>query len=489
MSVAENPALRHAAHIESLSVAGLVPYARNARTHSPEQVSQIAASIREFGFTNPVLIDAAGGIVAGHGRVMAAQSLGLGSVPCLRVDWLTEAQKRAYVLADNQLALQAGWDDALLAGELRALQADGFDLSLTGFAMDEIDELLAGIVGDGGTAKDPDSVPAVNEDPVSVRGDVWICGNHRVICGDSTDEKTLAALMDGDRADLLVTSPPYNVGIKYATHKDKVPRQAYIGFIKAIGRAFVQHIKGGRFVAWNIGVSPATFPAHQVVALEEIGLSFYRQIIWEKSGVPFPTFQTTLRKKAARHYKPNYKHEIIHIFEREDDVDLDQHQCPLCDGDGKVPRFDAPQRNVHETINLLTIGEPEYGGKIVCGKGYENDVWKINQSQATVGLKTVGSKGGGRKKGGKQSHCVKEHPAAFPVELPRALMNFLTAPGEIVLDVFGGSGSTMIACEQKDRRARLVEFDPQYVDLIVRRWQQFTGKVATLESTGAPFPS
>jgi hypothetical protein len=251
----------------------------------------------------------------------------------------------------------------------------------------------------------------------------------------------------------------------------------------------LQHLKGGRFVAWNIGVSPATFPAHQVVALEEIGLSFYRQIIWEKSGVPYPTFQTTMRKKAARHYKPNYKHELIHLFEREETVELEQHQCPLCDGDGKVPRFDAAQKNVHETMNLLTVGEPEYGGKIVCGKGYENDVWKINQSMATVDLKTVGVRSGGLEKGGKQSHCVKEHPAAFPVELPRAVMNFLTAPGEIVIDVFGGSGSTMIACEQKDRRTRLVEFDPQYVDLIVRRWQDFTGKRATLESNGKEFPA
>jgi len=480
--------MQHADKLETLPVDSLVPYARNARTHSPEQVAAVARSIQRFGFTNPVLIDAEGGIVAGHGRVMAAKSLGMGQVPCLRVGWLTEAEKRAYVLADNKLAELAGWDDELLAGELRALQDDGFEIELTGFNGDEIDELMQK-VGAGETAKDPDVVPPIPEDPITVRGDVWICGNHRVICGDSTDEKTIARLMNGDRADLLVTSPPYNVGIKYATHKDKAPREAYIGFIKAIGRAFVKHIKGGRFVAWNIGVSPATFPAHQVVALEEIGLSFYRQIIWEKSGVPYPTFQTTMRKKAARHYKPNYKHELIHIFEREDVVELDQHQCPLCDGDGKVPRFDAAQRNVHETMNLLTLGEPEYGGKIVIAKGYENDIWKINQSQATVDLKTVGVRSGGLEKGGKQSHCVKEHPAAFPVELPRALMNFLTAPGEMVLDVFGGSGSTMIACEQKERCARLVEFDPQYVDLIVRRWQDFTGLRAVRESDGMEFPA
>lgn len=208
MSVAENPALRHAAHIESLSVAGLVPYARNARTHSPEQVSQIAASIREFGFTNPVLIDAAGGIVAGHGRVMAAQSLGLGSVPCLRVDWLTEAQKRAYVLADNQLALQAGWDDALLAGELRALQADGFDLSLTGFAGDELADLLF-VAPEPKT--EPDAAPDLDEVAVTNAGDTWLLGPHRVMCGDSTDAGAMGRLLAGKQADVCWTDPPYNV--------------------------------------------------------------------------------------------------------------------------------------------------------------------------------------------------------------------------------------------------------------------------------------
>lgn len=475
-------------HIEQISVDRLIPYARNSRTHSEQQVAQIAASITEFGFTNPVLIDGDGGIIAGHGRVMAARQLGLAEVPCIRLAHLSESQRRAYIIADNKLALNAGWDEEMLALELRDLTEAGYDTGMTGFESSEIDELLAGIVEDGEMAKDPDAVPPVFDSVVSERGDVWICGEHRVICGDSTDIRTIAMVMDGERADLLVTSPPYNVGIKYATHKDKAPREAYIGFIKAIARAFVPHMKGGRFVAWNIGVSPATFPAHQVVALEDIGMSFYRQIIWEKSGVPYPTFQTTIRKRAARHYKPNYKHELIHLFEREDDVRLEEKACPLCDGDGWVPKIDAAQKNVHETMNLLTLGEPEYGGRIVIDKRYENDVWKINQSMATVDLKTVGVRSGGLEKNGKKSHCVKEHPAAFPVELPRALMNFLTAPGETVLDVFGGSGSTMIASEQLGRRARLVEFDPQYVDLIVRRWQDFTGKRATLESTGEPFP-
>ena len=473
--------------IETLPIDRLIPYARNSRTHSDEQVAQVAASIREFGFTNPVLIDGDGGIIAGHGRVMAARKLAMADVPCIRLAHLSEAQKRAYVIADNKLALNAGWDAQMLALELSDLQGMGFDVELTGFGMADIDELLAEMNGDGSAQNDPDAVPEILEDTITQNGDMWICGNHRVICGDSTNERSVARLMSGEMADLVVTSPPYNVGIKYATHKDKSPREAYIGFIKAIGRAFLQHLNGGRFVAWNIGVSPATFPAHQVVALEDIGLSFYRQIVWEKSGVPYPTFQTTMRKKAARHYKPNYKHELIQLFEREANVELDQHQCPLCDGDGKVPRIDAAQRNVHETLNMLSFGEPEYGGKIVIGKGYENDVWKINQSMATVDLKTVSVRSGGLLKGGKQSHCVKEHPAAFPVELPRAVMNFLTAPGEIVLDIFGGSGSTMIACEQKDRRGRLIEFDPQYVDLIVRRWQQYTGKQAVHADTGKTF--
>lgn len=195
--------------IEQIATESLVPYARNARTHSEAQVQQIAGSINEYGFTNPVLIDADNGIVAGHGRVLAAQTLGLGKVPCIRLAHLTDAQRRAYVLADNKLALNAGWDDALLAVEFADLAAMGFDLTLTGFTMGEIEVLTPEQIPAGLT--DEDAVPEVQPDPISKLGDVWLLGKHRVMCGDSTSLDAVDALMNGDKADLVFTDPPYGM--------------------------------------------------------------------------------------------------------------------------------------------------------------------------------------------------------------------------------------------------------------------------------------
>lgn len=195
--------------IEMLAIAALVPYARNSRTHSKEQIAQIARSIQEFGFTNPVLIDGEGGIVAGHGRVMAAQSLGVGSVPCLRVDWLTEAQKKAYVIADNQLALNAGWDNDILSAEIKELQQDGFALDMLGFSNEDLDSLLG--TGEEPPGKDPEQCPPVSVEPVSVLGDLWLLGQHRLICGDCTTQTAMDALMNGEQADVCWTDPPYNV--------------------------------------------------------------------------------------------------------------------------------------------------------------------------------------------------------------------------------------------------------------------------------------
>lgn len=190
-------AIAQPSQIEHLPVDGLIPYARNSRTHSPEQVAQIAASIREFGFTNPVLIDADGGLIAGHGRVMGARQLGLATVPCIRLGHLSDAQKRAYVIADNKLALNAGWDEDMLALELRDLQALDYDLALTGFDLGDIDELLAGLDATPEGHTDADAVPEVKAEAVSQSGDIWQLGKHRIMCGDSTDAAQVAVLMGG----------------------------------------------------------------------------------------------------------------------------------------------------------------------------------------------------------------------------------------------------------------------------------------------------
>ena len=195
--------------IEQVKIDKLIPYARNSRTHSDAQVAQIAASIKEFGFTNPVLIDETGSIIAGHGRVMAARKLAIADVPSIRLTHLTDAQKKDYVIADNKLALNAGWDDEMLAVELTDLKDMGFDLDLTGFSTDEIEALLAPTGTEGLT--DEDAVPEVPEAPVTVLGDVWLLGKHRVMCGDSTSIDAVEKLMDGQKADMVFTDPPYNV--------------------------------------------------------------------------------------------------------------------------------------------------------------------------------------------------------------------------------------------------------------------------------------
>jgi len=208
--------------LERIALDRMIPYARNSRTHSEEQVAQIAASIREFGFTNPVLVDAADGIIAGHGRVLAARKLGLPAVPCIRLGHLTPAQKRAYVIADNKLALNAGWDEDMLRVEFGELQDEGFDLALLGFDADE----LAALMADPGTEglTDPDAAPEVPAEPVSVLGDVWLLGRYRIVCGDCTDALVVGKALNGVTPHLMVTDPPYGVEYSAGWRNDAMPR-------------------------------------------------------------------------------------------------------------------------------------------------------------------------------------------------------------------------------------------------------------------------
>src|SRR5699024_2753625 len=199
---------------KKVSTDSLIPYARNSRTHSDEQVAQIAASIKEFGFLNPIIVDGENGIIAGHGRVMAAQKLGLKELPCIEASHLTDAQRKSYIIADNKLALNAGWDDEMLRIELDELGELGFDLELTGFSLDEIDELQIEEIQEGLT--DEDAVPDLVDDPVSVMGDVWILGEHRLMCGDSTSIDEVMTLLEGKPADMVNTDPPY--GISYQSN-------------------------------------------------------------------------------------------------------------------------------------------------------------------------------------------------------------------------------------------------------------------------------
>lgn len=388
--------------IEQIPTADLIPYARNTRTHSPEQVAQIAGSIREFGFTNPVLIDAENGIIAGHGRVMAASKLGLAKVPCIRLAHLTETQRRAYIIADNKLALNAGWDEELLGLELADLGALDFDLSLIGFDDDELASLMAETT-EGET--DPDDVPEPPADPVSVLGDVWVMGKHRLMCGDSTSIDAVHKLMEGGKADMVFTDPPY--GVEYQSNMRTKSAKFDVlknddGFLD-IAPIIELFLSGWVFVwtSWKVQnkwielFSGFDYPSNMVV--------------WHKPGGGIGDLKRTFASD----------YEVALVWHR---------------------------------------------GAELCGKRI-GSVWTISKDGA----------------------ATYQHPTQKPVALGEEAINKTTRSRAKVLDLFGGSGSTLIACEKTGRISRMMELDPKYCDVIVTRWQAFAGKQAIHEASGKTF--
>jgi DNA modification methylase len=395
--------------IESLPVSDLIPYARNSRTHSDEQVTQIAASIREFGFTNPVLIDSNGTIIAGHGRVMAAKKVGLTEVPCLRLQHLSPSQIRAYVIADNKLALNAGWDDEMLKAELLTLQEEGFNTDLTGFSDDELNALLNSEIIEGQT--DPDEIPEPPVEPVTKLGDIWVLGNHRLMCGDSTSIDAVQKMMAGSKADMVFTDPPYGVayeGGHNAKKRSQIKNDSLEGenltalFNGSLSVAYIVTEDHAAFYVWYAsGKSVETF-----AAFADLPLKLRAIIQWYKVKSGLGAFMSQ--------YIPNCE------------------PCMYAYKDGLTPQWFGPTD--------------------------EKTVWEL-------------------KKEPKNDY----HPTQKPVELPERAINNSSKIGQIILDLFGGSGSTLIACEKTGRKARLMELDPKYCDVIVKRWEDFTGKKAVLE--------
>lgn len=403
--------------VEQLPTEKLIPYARNTRTHSDEQVAQIAASIREFGFTNPVLIDAQDGIIAGHGRVMAARKLGLEKVPCIRLAHLSDAQRRAYVIADNKLALNAGWDEELLAVELADLREMDFDLGLTGFDEDELNALLAEKTIEGNT--NPDDVPEPPAEPVSVLGDVWVMGGHRLMCGDSTSVDEVERLMGGVKADMIFTDPPYGVS-----------------YTDSLGRS----IKNDELTGGNLQEFLHDAFASAVTVTKE-DAPWY---VWHASRYQ-REFENALNACAI-----NVKQQIIWV--KGNGVDgTAQVRAPA------IGRSDF--RWLHEPCFYASMGNP-----FNAGDRKTTTVWTV--SRPTSG--TV-------------------HPTQKPIPLIEIALANSAKNNSTVLDLFGGSGSTLIACEKTGRIARLMELDPRYVDVIVKRWQDFTGKDAIHEATGKTY--
>jgi DNA modification methylase len=397
--------------IQKMPIEALIPYARNSRTHSDAQVAQIAASIKEWGFTTPVLIDESGQIIAGHGRVMAARKLGLSEVPVLIATGWTDAQKRAYVIADNKLALNAGWDQELLGLEIADLEQLGFDLGLTGFSDEELDALKPVEIAPGLT--DEDDVPVVQENPVIVPGDVWVMGKHRLLCGDSTSVDDLAKLTQGSLVDMWLTDPPYNVAYEGGTKEkltiknDSMGDDQFRQFLRDAYTAADTVMKPGAvFYIWHADREGYNFRG----AAKDAGWTVRQCLIWKKSNMVL----------GRQDYQ--WKHE------------------PCL-----------------------------YGWK--DGAGH---LWAADRKQTTILEFDKPARNG-------------EHPTMKPVALFEYQLLNNTKGGDIVLDSFGGSGTTLIAAEKNGRMAMIMELDPRYCDVIVKRWQDFTGKQAVLESTSQTF--
>ena len=400
--------------VERRPISSLLPYARNARTHSDAQVAQIAASMKEWGWTNPVLVDEAGMIIAGHGRVLAARKLNLPEVPVMVAEGWSESQKRAYVLADNQLATNAGWDDALLKNELSELQGAGFDLDLIGFS--NIDALLADAGTEGLT--DPDEVPETPARAVTVPGDIWLLGKHRIRCGDSTVATDVEALLAGVKPHLMVTDPPYGVEYdpSWRNGLDKVKRAQgkVANDDRADWREAWELFPGDVAYVWHSGTM-----AHTVAdSLAACGFEIRSQIIWAK-----PHFAIS-----RGHYHP-------------------QHE----------PCWYA-----------------------VKGVGH----WVGDRKQSTVWHVSNGTFQGGK---AKAEDSKTGHGTQKPVECMKRPIENNSSPGQAVYEPFSGSGTTIIAAETTGRMAYAMELNPPYVDVAIKRWQDFTGQKVTLEIDGQSF--
>jgi len=378
--------------ITKYKIENLIPYAKNARTHSDDQVAQIAASIKEFGWTNPILVDGQKGIIAGHGRLAAARKLGMTEVPVIELAHLTDTQKKALILADNKLALNAGWDNEMLLLELQELELEGFDLELTGFSLDEINALNPKVV-DGLT--DEDAVPDVPEEPKTKLGDIYKLGNHRLMCGDSTSIDAVDKLMDGQKADMVFTDPPYGVDYKGINNDSRD------GLEDLLRSAFANYL-----MASKSGASIYCFHSDRCAdVFHKVFREFFHfssMIIWAK--------------------------------------------------------------------NSLTLSQTDYQSQHEpCLYGWMNNgthSWHSDRKQTSVWRF--------------DKERVVGHTTPKPVGLVEKAIANSSKGGDVIIDLFGGSGSTLIACEKINRHARLMELDSKYCDVIVKRWEEFTGKKAEL---------
>jgi DNA modification methylase len=450
----------------------LKPNPKNWRTHPEAQRNALRGVLAEIGYADALIArelkDGTLELIDGHLR---AETTPDAKVPVLVLD-VTEKEADLLLATLDPLSAMAESNPALLDELLSKIAPRGE-------AVQELLDSIADAHPVPGSAEPTvaDPGPLVDyQDELkrkwkTARGQVWtipskaVDGEHRLICGDSTNRADVDRAAAGRLLDLVVTSPPYNVGIDFDGYKDSKPRDEYFKFLRAILDQANRVLAGGRFIAWNIGVSPRTYPHHHLVLLEQAGFEFHRQVIWQKVGLSYPVFPATMRVKRARHYTPNYTHDLIQVG-RKPGADGEAVACPMCTGGGKVPSIDLNCAEGHEVLQLFTKGPAELGGRTVPLDRYANDVWKISQSQATRDLpKLAVKKGLGR-------HRVTVHPAPYPPELVRAVMCFLSAPGERVFDPFCGTGTTIVAAEQMQRLGVGIELSDRYVACALERFSQ-----------------
>ena len=391
---------KHTTEMKMVSISKLIPYVNNARTHSQEQVNKLRGSLREFGFINPVIIDSDFNVIAGHGRLMAAKEEGIEDVPCVLVDYLTEAQKKAYILADNRYAQDAGWDEELLRLEIEALEGMDFDVSLTGFNEDEIADLFADSESTGAEDDDFDLSDALEKAAFVERGDVWQVGRHRLMCGDATSPEDVATLMDGKKANLIITDPPYNVAFEssdgLSIKNDKMENDKFYEFLLAAFKNMAEHLeKGGSAYVFHADTEGLNFRK----AFIDAGFHLSGCCIWVKNSLV-------------------------------------------------LGRSDYQWQH-----------EPVLYGFLQNGKHY----WSKNagRSQTTIWNFDKPKKN-------------KNHPTSKPLDLLAYPIGNSSQENAIVIDTFGGSGSTLMTCEQTNRICHTMELDEKYASVILRRYVEDT---------------
>lgn len=407
-----------AAQVEMWQVADLVPYAKNARQHPPEQIDQIAASMGRFGFTIPMLVAEDGTIIAGHGRLMAAAQLGLAEVPVMVARGWSEEDRRLYTLADNRLAEIAEWDPEMLRIEIGELREDfGIeDMSLIGFSAEDLAEILPdALIDTTGGLTDPDDVPEVPDAPVTRPGDVWLLGKHRLLCGDSTVATDVQKVLGDVKADLCFCDPPYNVDYAGGVGAEKAGKGRRIKN-DALGDGFGQFLYDA-CVLINAHTDGAVYICMSSSELQTLQSAF---------------------KSAGGHWS------TFIIWAKD--------------------RFTLGRADYQRQYEPILYGWPEGVKRHWCGDRDQGDVWNIERP-----------------------HKNDLHPTMKPVALVERAIRNSSRKGDLVFDPFGGSGTTLIAAEKTGRHASLIELDPKYVDVIVRRWQEFTGETALLESSGQSF--